>query len=65
MMEGGKEMGTLLQITMKQKQFYIDKLHEEGEIHHWTLTELRKKYEQLRKGIADGKESYRFSKTNY
>lgn len=35
-------MGTLLQITMKQKQFYIDKLHEEGEIHHWTLTELRK-----------------------
>ncbi len=35
-------MGTLLQITLKQKQFYIDKLHEGGEIHHWTLAELRK-----------------------
>ncbi|GAC92204.1 hypothetical protein KN10_2640 [Anoxybacillus flavithermus NBRC 109594] len=50
---------------MKQKQFYIDKLHEEGEIHHWTLAELRKKYEQLRKEIANGKESDRFSETNY
>jgi hypothetical protein len=58
-------MGTLLQITMKQKQFYIDKLHEGGEIHHWTLAELRKKYEQLRKEIENGKTSHRFSETNY
>ncbi|MCX8002674.1 MAG: hypothetical protein N2661_08855 [Anoxybacillus mongoliensis] len=49
-------MGTLLQKTMKQKQFYIDQLNKGGEtdvrlLHHWTVSELRRKYEQLRKEI--------------
>lgn len=54
-------MGKLLQTAMEQKQFYIGKLIKVGEInasqfHHWTVAELRRKYEQHEEG-AYGKES--------
>ncbi|WP_461200933.1 hypothetical protein [Anoxybacillus sp. TBDG-1] len=54
-------MGKLIQTAIEQKQFYIDKLMKAREInasqfHHWTVAELRRKYEQYEER-AYGKES--------
>ncbi|SFA56684.1 hypothetical protein SAMN05216169_10565 [Anoxybacillus pushchinoensis] len=63
-------MGTLLQTTMKQKQFYIDKLTKGGKfelhpLHYWTVAELRKQYERYRGEIKNGEKNHGLSETDY